>query len=354
MILQGIKVLELASVLAGPSVGMFFAELGATVIKIENPSTHGDMTRSWKLPEEDPQSNISAYFASVNWGKQHLFIDLKSPEGKKQVYQLAADSDIVISNYKPGDDKKLGMDYATLSKLKPNIIYGHLTGYGDEDDRAAFDVVLQAETGYMSSNGFSGGEPLKLPLAMIDILGAHQLKEGLVLALWQREKTGKGAYVTASLLAAAVSALSNLACNWLMAGRIAKPIGNHHATITPYGELLTTADGKKTVLAVGTDKQFTHLCEVLGRPELALDPHYQSNHDRVCHRDELMAVLEPLAQQFTREALLAKLYALKVPAGPVLNMQEVFAIPAIAAMVLEEEVDGILTKRPATVGFSIQ
>lgn len=352
--LKGIKVIELAGVLAGPSVGMFFAELGATVIKIENPVTGGDMTRSWKLPQEDPDTRVSAYFSSVNWGKQYLDVNLKTTEGKQQVYELAKDADIIISNYKPGDDIKLGMDYSTFKTIKEDIVYGHLTGYGDNDDRAAFDVVLQAETGYMSSNGFEGAEPLKFPLAIVDILGAHQLKEGLLLALWQREKTGKGAYVTASLQAAAVSALSNLACNWLMAGKVTKGMGNHHSTIAPYGEMLTTKDGKYIMLAVGTDKQFAHLCEALGMPQLAADIRFVTNQERVKHRDEMFALFAPKALQFTRDELLEKLHELKVPAGPVRNMQEVFEDPACRKLVLEETIEGVLTKRPKTVGFEVK
>jgi crotonobetainyl-CoA:carnitine CoA-transferase CaiB-like acyl-CoA transferase len=352
--LKGIKVIELAGVLAGPSVGMFFAELGATVIKIENPATGGDMTRTWKLGTEDPASRVSAYFSSVNWGKQYLNINLKSPEGKQQVYELAKDADIIISNYKPGDDIKLGMDYNTLKAIKADIIYGHLTGYGDNDDRVAFDVVLQAETGYMSVNGFAGAEPLKFPLAIVDILGAHQLKEGLLLALWQREKTGRGAYVTASLQASAVSALSNLACNWLMAGTLTKGMGNHHSTIAPYGEMLTTNDGKHTMLAVGTDKQFAHLCEALGLPQLVNDARFITNQQRVKHREEMFALFAPQALQFTREELLQKLHELKVPAGPVRNMQEVFDDPDCKKLVLEETIEGVLTRRPKTVGFEVK
>jgi len=151
--LEGLKVVELASVLAGPAVGMFLAELGAEVIKIENPKTGGDSTRNWKLPSENPDSNISAYFCAVNWGKQYKFIDLKTQEGKNQVYTLCKDADIVIINFKPNDAKKLGMDYDTLKSINPKLLFAELTGYGNNDTRAAFDVILQAETGYMYMNG---------------------------------------------------------------------------------------------------------------------------------------------------------------------------------------------------------
>ena len=353
-ILKGIKVIELASVLAGPSVGMFFAELGATVIKIENPTTGGDMTRKWKLPEEDPETNVTAYFSSVNWGKQYLSIDLKTAEGKQQVYDLSKDADVIISNYKPGDDHKLAMDYETFRQIKTDIIYGHITAYGDDDNRAGFDVVLQAESGYMSANGFRGTEPLKFPLAMVDILAAHQLKEGLMAALWRREKTGEGAYVTASLLKASLAALTNLACNWLMAGHNAEQIGNHHSTIAPYGELLTTNDGLKTVLAVGTDKQFQSLCTILKKPKLGTDVRFASNRMRVINRIELLELLAPNAALFSREELLHQLNEAKVPAGAVRTIKEVFNDPVCQALVLEETIDGVVTKRPKSVGFQIK
>lgn len=353
-ILEGIKVLELASVLAGPSVGMFFAELGATVIKVENPTTSGDTTRQWKLPEEDPNARVTAYFASVNWGKQYLSINVKTEEGKQQVYSLAKDSDIIIANYKPGDDKKLGMDYDTFKAIKPDIIYGHITGYGDTDSRAAFDVVLQAESGYMDSNGKPGTGPQKMPVAMVDILAAHQMKEGLMTALYHKQRTGQGAYVTASLLTASISALTNLACNWLMVGHNSQQIGNHHSTISPYGDLLTTKDGKYTVLAVGTDKQFQQLCLILGVPDLATDPRFANNRQRVINRTELMDLLQPQANSMTRDELLHQLNEHKVPAGAVRNMKEVFDDPDCEGLILEETIECIPTKRPRSVGFSIK
>ncbi|MBA3706968.1 MAG: CoA transferase, partial [Bacteroidetes bacterium] len=165
-----LKIIELANVLAGPAVGMFFSELGAEVIKIENKSTNGDVTRTWKLASENKDSTVSAYYASVNWNKKKLFIDLNKNEERQQVYGLIKNADIVISNFKPGDDVKLGMDYEKIKEINPSIVYAHLTGFGEADPRIAYDIVLQAETGFMYMNGISTEKPLKMPVALIDVL----------------------------------------------------------------------------------------------------------------------------------------------------------------------------------------
>lgn len=351
--LQGLKVIELASVLAGPAVGMFLAELGAEVTKIENPKTGGDTTRNWKLPTENPDSKISAYFCSVNWGKQHLFIDLKTQEGKEQVYSLCKEADIVVANYKPGDAKKLGMDYEILKSINPKLIYAELTGYGNSDPRAAFDVVIQAETGYMYMNGTPESAPLKMPVALMDLLAAHQLKQGILLALLQREKTGEGSHVNTDLYSAGIATLANQATNWLMGGHIPQPIGSAHPNICPYGDILNCADSKQIVLAVGTEQQFTELCSILGKVELAKDPRFDTNAERIANRKELVIELNTLSATFKGDDLLEKLHQAKVPAGAVLNMEQVFQNPKAQEMVLEEEVEGINTERVKTVGFTI-
>lgn len=350
-----LRVVELASVLAGPSVGMFFAELGANVVKIENPRTGGDITRHWKLPSEDPKSAYSGYFCSVNWGKKHRFIDLKTDQGRAEVYALVAGADLVISNYKPGDDVKLMVDYASLSAINPKLIYGHITGYGDSDPRAAFDVALQAECGYMELNRVAEGHPVNFPLAMVDILAAHQLKEGLLAALWKRERTGKGAYVTASLADAGISALTNQATNWLMGGVIANRNGSRHPNIAPYGEVVTTSDGLKTVLAVGTQGQFEALCQVLGCQNLITDARFANVQQRVVNRNALDQLLQAEAGRFTRPELLHKLNEHKVPAGAILRIDEVFEQPWAQSRLLEETMpDGRISKRVATVAFTIK
>ena len=183
--------MELASVLAGPSVGQFFAELGAEVIKIENPATGGDVTRSWKSAGEDTDDR-SAYFCSCNWGKKSVLIDLGDAGHRQKFYKLVETADIVIASYKPGDAEKLKVDYDSLSKINPRLVYGQITGYGLSDDRVGYDAVIQAESGFMDMNGYPQSDPLKLPVALIDVLAAHQLKEALLVALLNREKTGSG------------------------------------------------------------------------------------------------------------------------------------------------------------------
>lgn len=352
--LKGLKVVELASVLAGPAVGMFLAELGAEVIKIENPKTGGDVTRNWKLPSENPDSKISAYFCAVNWGKQYQFFDLKTQEGKHQVHALCKAADIVIANYKPGDAKKLDMDYDTLKAINPQLIYAELTGYGNHDPRAAFDVVLQAETGFMYMNGTPESAPLKMPVAMMDVLAAHQLKQGILLALLEKEKTGKGSHVSTNLYDAGLAALSNQATNWLMANHIPQPIGSAHPNICPYGDVLTCADDKKIVLAVGTEHQFIVLCDILGKPELAKNTSYDTNSERVANREELVKTLNTLTIKLEGDTLLTKLQQAKVPAGAVLNMEQVFQNPQAQEMLLEEDMDGVNTKRVKTISFDIK
>ncbi len=351
---SGLKVIELASVLAGPSVGMFFAELGAEVIKIENPRTGGDNTRGWKLPDEPKDRTWSAYFCSVNWGKRHLMLDLRLEQDRAEVLQLVAQADVLISNYKPGDDAKLGVDYQTLSALNPRLVYGHITGYGDDDPRAAFDVVLQGECGYMQLNSQSGTGPVNFPMAMIDILAAHHLKQGIVTALWQRERTGKGAYVSASLFDSGITALTNQATNWLNVRHKANRNGSRHPNIAPYGELITTNDGLLTVLAVGTQAQFAGLCQVLGCAELVDDERFCTVQQRVVHRTGLDRILQHHASSFTRKELLEKLAQHKVPAGAVLGIDEVFDQPLAQRMILRDVMDdGTEALRPSGVAFRI-
>lgn len=351
--LEHLKVIELASVLAGPAVGMFLAELGAEVIKIENPVTGGDITRGWKLPTENAESSISGYFCAVNWGKEHLFVDLKTKKGQEEVHLLLKHADIVLANFKPGDAEKLHMDYATIKALNPALIYAELTGYGHNDPRPAFDVLLQAETGYMYMNGTPESGPVKMPVAMMDLLAAHQLKEGILLALLQREHTGWGCHVKVNLYNSAIASLANQATNWLMAGHIPQRMGTAHPNICPYGDILTCAHGKQIVLAVGTERHFALLCEILGNPSLSLNAEYATNATRVQNRVQLLSILNKLAAKFSGDDLLAQLHAAKVPAGAILNMQQVFENTAAQAMIIEEEMEGMQTKRVKTVGFDI-
>jgi crotonobetainyl-CoA:carnitine CoA-transferase CaiB-like acyl-CoA transferase len=354
--LQAVKVLELASVLAGPSVGLFFAELGAQVIKVENPNTGGDVTRSWRLLGENPQAAVSAYYCAANWGKQVLFADLQNPNDRQAIYAHVADADIVIVNFKQGDDLKLGMDYATLSALNPRLIYAEITAFGNDPSQAsrtAYDVVLQAESGFMYMNGEADRPPVKMPVALIDLLAAHQLKEGILLALWQRSVQGKGCRVSVSLFDAAVASLANQATNWLMAGHVPQRIGTQHPNIAPYGDMFSCADGKWLVLAVGSDRQFEQLCKALQQPDLAHDPRFAQNRQRVATRAALNDILQPLFAQYERETILNLLHSHQVPAGAIRTLPEVFEMPAAQALILSETIADMPTQRVKTAVFTL-
>lgn len=333
--LQGLKVLELASVLAGPSVGMFFAELGASVYKIENVTTQGDVTRNWKLPKEDADTDISGYFSCVNWGKQSFAVDLCQQQGLEIIYELAARCDIVLVSYKPGDAEKLKVDYPTLRQFNEKIIYSHITGYGLHNPRAGFDAIIQAEAGFTYMNGEPDGPPTKMPVALMDILAAHHLKEAILLALYYREKTGKGQYIEASLFKAGVSSLANQATNWLVGQAIPQRMGSDHPNIVPYGTIFKTSDHKEIVMAAGTDKQYQQLITALGRPDLATQCKFEKNHGRVIHKEEINTIIQELIGQYTRDEILELLQQKRIPAGGVFNMQEVFEVPEAQPMVLK-------------------
>lgn len=325
---QGLKVVELASVLAGPAVGLFFAELGAEVIKIENAASGGDVTRRWKAPTENPEKPDSAYYQSINFKKEKLLLNLKNLTDKQQAEQLIKAADIVIVNYRPGAATKLGMDYERLKTINPKLIYAELTGFGADDPRLAFDVVLQAESGFLYLTGEPDRPPVKMPVALIDILAAHQLKEGILLALLHRERTGLGSKVSTSLYAAALASLANQATNWLIAGFAPQRLGTQHPNIAPYGDLFRTADGQELVLAVGVEAHWRKLCEVIKLKELLTDQRFIDNTQRVRHRNELVPLLQAKIGAFQqREELLQLLQVNNIPAGAVRDLPDVFAQP---------------------------
>ncbi|AHJ98579.1 CaiB/BaiF CoA transferase family protein [Hymenobacter swuensis] len=331
--LAGLRVLELASVLAGPQVGQFLAELGADVLKLEPPA--GDVTRTWRTLAEDPATTVTAYFSSANWGKRSQLLDLTIEAGQTALHQLAAAADIVLTSYKPGDAEKLRADYATLSALNPRLIYGHITGYGPTETRAGYDAVLQAETGFMHLNAPGPGQPpQKMPVAIIDLLTAHQLKEGLLTALYRRERTGQGALVQVSLLDSALASLANQAATHLVTGQEPQPLGSGHPSIVPYGTVYTARDGTRLLLAVGADQQFRHLCAVLHRPEWADDARFRRNPDRVAHRAALEELLAERIAEVSGQELLAQLGQLAVPAGAVRTVGEALAHPLAQPMLL--------------------
>lgn len=330
---EGLKILELASVLAGPSVAMFFAELGASVLKIESPP-YGDVTRSWKLKTESAETLAPAYFCSVNWGKEFRMLDLRESINRKIIYDLLPETDIVIVSYKPGDALKLGMDYEKIQSFNPAIIYGEISGYGLDSERVGYDAIVQAEAGFTFMNGEPDGNPVKMPVALVDVLAAHQLKEGLLTALYMREKTGLGDYIQVSLIESAVASLANQAGNYLMTGHVPQRMGSAHPNIAPYGTLFQTKEGKNIVLAVGTDRQFATLLQVLGMEE---DERFITNLQRVHHRRELEALLQEKIGSWERNFLLEALSTRHVPAGAVNDLEEVFQIPQARSLVVSGE-----------------
>jgi len=330
---KDLKVIELAGVLAGPSVGHFFAELGATVVKIENPKTNGDVTRSWKLKTEDPKDKTSAYFWSVNSGKKFLSLDITAPSQLQKLYDLVKDADIIVTNYKAGDDLKLKVDYPTLSRLNPKLIYAAINGFGQGSSRSAYDLILQAESGFMSINGEPNSQPLKMPVALIDLLAGHQLKEAILIALLKRYQTDKGSYISVSLFDSAVASLANQATNWLIGKSLPKALGSTHPNIAPYGELFETKDNQLVTFAIGSNKQFKNLCELIQYGSLANDPKYANNQLRVNNRTQLYALLFNYIKQFNFKQLFDLCLEKEIPVGKIRNLKEVFELSEAKKMI---------------------
>ncbi len=351
---KDLKIIEFASVLAGPAVGMFFAELGAEVIKIENKPTGGDVTRSWRLPTESKDTPYSAYFCSINWQKKHFFLDLNDKSDIQTVLEWVKDADVVISNFKISSAKTMGVDYESLKKINPLLIYAQLTSFGEEDETPAFDIVLQAEAGFLYMTGEPEQAPVRMPVALIDLLAAHQLKEAILIALLEKLKFGKGAYITTSLLESAVASLANQATNWLMAGHIPQPMGTKHPNIAPYGDIFYTLDKKPIVMAVGTEKQFLQLCNILQINDLASDIRFSKNTERVKNRHALNILLQKAFEVYEQDFLLKTFRQWGIPAGKIRTMPEVFEHPKAQQMILEETMsDGQISKRVKTVAFEI-
>jgi crotonobetainyl-CoA:carnitine CoA-transferase CaiB-like acyl-CoA transferase len=321
--LEDLVVVEFANVLAGPLVGQFCAELGAKVIKVEPPGV-GDPTRGWYLNSEPRTSDVTAYFSSANWGKSSIALDLTKEEEQVLARRLAAAADVVIVGYKPGDEVKFGLDYAALSALSPALVYLQVTAYGADDPRPGFDAIVQAEAGFTYMNGAPEGGPVKMPVALMDLLAAHQLKEGLLLALLTRLRTGKGAFVATSLVGSAVASLANQASNYLVAGVVPGRMGSEHPNIVPYGNIFPTRDGREFVVAVGTERQFGELARALGLEELATDPRFATNADRVQNRRVLNELLTARIGQIDAADIGRELSARKVPFGYVNDMAAVF------------------------------
>lgn len=348
-----LKVVDCSSVLAGPQVGTFFSELGAKVIKFENAKTNGDVTRTWHTPLES-KDKISSYYSSINYKKEARFVDLSNAQDIAKIHAELETADIVLTNFKGSDAKKFQLDAEFISKKFPKLIQGIIRGFEFEKDRVAYDVVLQAETGFMYMNGSADGGPTKMPVALIDVLAAHQLKEGILCALINRSKSEKGSVVEVSLEKAALASLANQASYFLMTGNIPQRMGSLHPNIAPYGELFQTQDNRWIVLAIGSDEQFRKLSRILNTEKTSEDSRFSSNTSRVKNRMDLHAILQQEFQKVTCDDFENNALECGIPYGRVRNMQEVFERNAAVQNILEETIEGNNTKRMTSVAFNIQ
>ncbi|MFT5845220.1 MAG: crotonobetainyl-CoA:carnitine CoA-transferase CaiB-like acyl-CoA transferase [Saprospiraceae bacterium] len=353
-VFEGYTIIELSSVLAGPYAGMMFSELGAKVIKIENSVTNGDVTRRWKHPKENKETEISAYYSAINYKKEVRFLDLTKMNDINKTYELLKTADVVISNFKKGDDYKFALDYGRVKVINPKIIYAKLSGFETQDNRVAYDVVIQAECGFMSMNGQKDSPPTKMPVALMDVLAGHQLRSGILAALLRREKTKKGALVEVNLERSAISALVNQGSNYLMNNITAERIGSRHPNIALYGEVFKSVEGTEIVLAIGSQRQFENLCSVLNLTELITDQKFTNNQNRLIHLDELTELFKVAFITYKALYLKEKLTVLNIPFGEVKNMKQVADSQTGQSMVLEEQIENVPTKRYSTVGFSIK
>lgn len=351
-IFRELSVLDISTVLAGPSVASFFAELGARVIKIENPTTQGDVTRTWKHRQENNKNKFSAYYASANYGKESILLNLCYPSDRKRINSLIYTSDIVITNFKEGDEQKFGLKSEDILRLNPSCIHGKINGFSNDIDRVAYDVVLQAETGWMYMNGTNS--PTKVPVAIVDIMAAHQLKQGILCALIQRQANRMGSIVSCSLEEAAISALVNQASNYLMTGIETEQQGSLHPNIAPYGEVIQCANGTALVLAVGSDKQFSNLCKAIDAESIVSDEKFMDNKQRVIHRNELKVTLELKMQHKTAEQWAEIMKLQLVPAGQIKKISQVMNSECGQKMTLTQDLEGETLKSVKQIAFTIQ
>jgi crotonobetainyl-CoA:carnitine CoA-transferase CaiB-like acyl-CoA transferase len=332
--LEGLKVLELARILAGPWVGQLLADLGADVVKVERPGA-GDDTRGWGPPfieGADGDDLSAAYFHSCNRGKRSIAVDFETPEGQELVRKLAAHADVVIENFKVGGLKKYGLDYESLKGVNPRLVYCSITGFGQTGPyatRAGYDFMIQGMGGIMDLTGDPDGEPQKIGVAFADIFTGVYSVVGVLAALRRRDQTGQGAHLDMALLDVQTSVLANQAMNYLASGKSPRRMGNAHPNIVPY-QVFPVADGH-VIVAVGNDGQFARFSAVLGRPELAQDDRFKTNAGRVSQRAELVPILTELTLKTTRDALLSALERQGVPAGPINTVEDVFADPQVIA-----------------------
>ena len=341
--LEGIRVLDLSRVLAGPWATQLLADMGAEVIKVENPDG-GDDTRHWGPPYTGPDGGEAAYFLSANRGKRSITLDLKSATGRAAVQALAARADVLVENFKVGTTARLGIDYATLSARNPRLVYCSITGFGQTGPYRAqpgYDFLVQAMGGLMSVTGerdeLPGGGPQKIGVALSDILTGLYAGNGILAALHERERSGMGQHIDLALLDVTAACLANQAANFLVGGVVPRRLGNAHPSIVPY-QSFAASDGY-FIIAVGNDGQFARLCTALGVTELADDARFRRNADRVANREALAALLQARFETRDTEHWLALLARHDVPCGPINSIDAVFGDPQIRAreMVIELE-----------------
>jgi crotonobetainyl-CoA:carnitine CoA-transferase CaiB-like acyl-CoA transferase len=331
-LLEGVRVLDLSRVLAGPWAGQMLADYGADVIKVERPGT-GDDTRTWGPPWwGSGEDKVAAYFVCANRGKRSVAIDIASPAGIQQVRELAREADILIENYKVGQLAKYGLDATSLQAINPQLIYCSITGYGQNgplSHKAGYDFAIQAEAGLMSITGDKNGEPQKVGVAVTDLMTGVYATTAILAALHERQRTGRGRHIDASLFDVQVAMLANQASNQLIGRTNPTRMGNAHPNIVPY-QVFPTKDGHM-VLAVGNDGQFTRFCEAAGHPEVARDNRYSTNPARVENRASLVPMVSGWTQQLTTADWNALLDRAAVPCSPILDVAQVMEHPHVVA-----------------------
>jgi crotonobetainyl-CoA:carnitine CoA-transferase CaiB-like acyl-CoA transferase len=339
--LAGLKVVELARVLAGPWAGQTLSDLGCEVIKVESPA--GDDTRQWGPPFVTRDEDVTAsYFHSTNRGKASVTVDFRTKEGQAQVKELLADADIVIENFKTGGLAKYGLDYASLSAQFPKLIYCSITGFGQTGPyahRAGYDFIIQGMSGLMSITGEPDGQPQKSGMAITDIFTGVYASTAILAAVHQRHQTGVGQHIDMALLDCAVAITGNQAMNYLTTGKAPTRMGNAHPNLTPY-EVFECSDGH-LIIATGNDGQYQRLCQLLGLDDMATAPEYLKNADRVANRPEMIRRLTGATRLRSRDDLLAACEAHGVPAGPINDMADVMADPQVVARGMQIELDGV-------------
>ncbi|MDB5843198.1 MAG: L-carnitine dehydratase/bile acid-inducible protein [Polaromonas sp.] len=342
--LQGIRILDLSRVLAGPWCTQTLADLGADVIKIERPGS-GDDTRTWGPPflknDDGAETHEAAYYLGANRNKRSVTCDIARPAGQALIRELVLHCDVFVENFKVGDMARYGLDYASLKALNPRLVYCSVTGFGQNGpyaERAGYDYAIQGMGGLMSVTGERddlGGGPQKVGVAVADLMTGMYATVGILAALRHAEKTGEGQQVDMALLDTQVAMLANLGANYLVSGKVPQRVGNAHQNIVPYQvfEVAPAADGSKEylILAVGNDAQYLKFCQVAGIPELGVNPLFARNRDRVQNRGQLVPILESVMKLRGKADWLAALEGAKVPCGAINNLAEVFADPQIEA-----------------------